>query len=79
MEQLEQMYVLLLIERDGRGDVFGAERGVAAADDVFQVGGRDFGGRDIEGEDLESEVFEGQVLPRRCPVIGQYGDLFWDE
>jgi hypothetical protein len=40
VEQLQQMYVLLLVECDGRCDVFRAEGGVAAVDDVFQICGR---------------------------------------
>jgi hypothetical protein len=44
MEQLQQMYVLVLVESHGRSDVFGAEGSVAAADDVFKVGGGDFRG-----------------------------------
>jgi hypothetical protein len=35
VKQLQQMYVLLLVKRDCRCDVLGAERGVAATDDVF--------------------------------------------
>lgn len=35
VEQLEQMYVLLLVECDGGDDVFCAEGGVATTDDVF--------------------------------------------
>jgi hypothetical protein len=47
VKQLQQMYVLLLVERNGGRDVFGAEGGVTAMDDVFQVCGRDLGGRDV--------------------------------
>jgi hypothetical protein len=35
MEQLQQVYVLLLVERDGGRDILRAECGVAAMDDVF--------------------------------------------
>ncbi len=35
VEQFQQMYVFLFIERDGGYDVFGAECGVTAADDVL--------------------------------------------
>jgi len=73
------MYVLLLVERDGRCDVFGAECGVAAADDVFQVGRRNLGRGDVEGEDFVREVFEGEVFPAGRPVVGENGDFFWDE
>jgi hypothetical protein len=73
------MYVLLLVERDGGCDVFCTERRVAAADDVFEVGGRYFRGRDVEGEDFVCEVLEGQVFPRGRPVVGQTGYLFGDE
>lgn len=79
MEQFQQMYVLLLVERDGGHDVLCAECGVAAVDDVLQVGGRDLGRGDVEGEDLESEVCEGEVLPLGRPVVGQRGDFFGDE
>jgi hypothetical protein len=79
VEQFQQMYVLLLVERDGGCDVFCTERRVAAADDVFEVGGRYFRGRDVEGEDFVCEVLEGQVFPRGRPVVGQTGYLFGDE
>jgi hypothetical protein len=64
------MYVLLLVKRNSRCDLFRAECGVAAVDDVFQICGWDLGGGDVEGEDFECEVFEGQVFPVRCPVVG---------
>jgi hypothetical protein len=79
MEQLQQMYVLLLVERDGGRDVLRAEGRVAAVDDVFEVGGRYLGRRDVEGEDFVCEVLEGQVFPRGCPVVGQAGDFLGDE
>jgi hypothetical protein len=79
VKQLQQMYVLVLVEGHGRSNVFGAECSVAAANDVFEVGGRDLGGRDVEGEDLVCEVLEGQVVPFRGPVAGKHRDLFWDE
>jgi hypothetical protein len=75
MKELEQVYVLLLVERDGRCDILRAEGGVAAADDVFQVGGRDLGRRDVQGEDFVCEVLEGQVFPARGPIVGERGNL----
>jgi hypothetical protein len=79
VEELEQMYVLLLVERDGRRDVFCAECRVAAVDDVFEVCGRYLGRRDVEGEDLVCEIREREVLPARRPVVGEAGDLLRDE
>jgi hypothetical protein len=79
VEQLQQMYVLLLVERDGGRDVLRAEGRVAAVDDVFEVGGRYLGRRDVEGEDFVCELLEGQVFPRGCPVVGQAGDFLGDE
>jgi hypothetical protein len=79
VEQLQQVYVLLLVERDGRRDVFCAEGRVAAVDDVFEVGRRYLGRRDVEGEDFVCEVLEGQVFPCGCPVVGQAGDFLGDE
>jgi hypothetical protein len=73
------VYVLLLVECDGRRDVFRAEGGVAAADDVFEVCGWYLGRGDVEGEDLVCEVREGEVFPAGRPVVGQDGDLFGDE
>lgn len=79
MEELQQMYVLFLVQCHGRGDVFGAEGGIAAVDDVFEVCGRDLGRRDVEGEDLVCEVLEGEVVPLGSPVAGEHRDLLWDE
>jgi hypothetical protein len=70
VEQLQQVYVLLLVERDGGSDVLRAECRIAAVDDVFQIGGWDFGRGDIEGENFEREVFEREVFPLGCPVVG---------
>jgi hypothetical protein len=70
VEQLQQMDVLLLVERDGGRNVFRAEGRVAAVDDVFEVGGWYLRGRDVEGEDFVCEVLKGQVFPRRRPVVG---------
>jgi hypothetical protein len=64
VEQLQQMYILLLVKCDCGCDVLGAEGSIATTDDVFQVLRRDLGRRDVEGEDFVCEVFEGQVLPR---------------
>jgi len=58
VEQLQQMYVLLLVDCNGRRDVFRAEGGVAAVDDVFEVRRRYLGRGDVEGEDLVCEVRE---------------------
>jgi hypothetical protein len=79
VEELQQMYVLLLVERHRRRDIFGAEGGIASSDNVLEVCSGYFGGRDVEGEDFVCEVLEGQVLPRGGPVAGKYGDLFGDE
>lgn len=73
------MYILLSIERDRRRDVFGSESRVATIYDVFEVRSRDLVGRDVEGEDFEREVFERQVFPVACPLVGEDGNLFWDE
>lgn len=79
MEQLQQMYVLLRVECDGWCDLFCAEGGIAAADDVLEVCRRYLRGRDVEGEDFEGEILEGQVLPLGGPVGGECGNLLWDE
>lgn len=79
VEELQQMYVLLLVEGHRRRDILGPECSVAPADDVLEVCGRDLSGRDVEGEDLVGEVFEGEVLPFRGPVAGERGDFFGDE
>jgi hypothetical protein len=79
VEQLQQMDVLLLVEGDGRRDVFCAEGRVAAADDVFEIGGRYLGRRDVEREDFVGEVLEGQVFPRGRPVVREAGDFLGDE
>ena len=79
VKQFQQMYVLLLVERDGGYDVLCAECGVAAVDDVLQVCSRDLGRGDVEREDLKSEVCEGEVLPLGRPVVGQRGDFFGNE
>lgn len=79
MEQLEQMDVLLLVERDSRCDVLCAECGIAAADDVLQVGGGNFRGGDVAGEDLVCKILEGQVLPLGRPILGKGRDFLGDE
>ena len=79
MEQLQQVDILFLVKGNGWRDVFCAEGGVAAVDDVFKVCGGDLGRRDVEGEDLEGEVREGQVFPLGRPLVGEYGDFFGDE
>lgn len=79
VEKLQQMYVLVLVERYGRGDVFCAEGSIAAVDNVFEVGGGDLGGRDVEGEDFVCEILEGQVMPFCSPVAREDRDFFWDE
>jgi hypothetical protein len=79
VEQLQQMDVLLLVEGDGRRDVFCAEGRVAAADDVFEIGGRYLGRRDVEREDFVGEVLKGQVFPRGRPVVREAGDFLGDE
>lgn len=61
------------------GGVCVTERGVAAVDDGFEVGGWDLGGGDVEGEDLVCQVGEGEVFPCGLPVGGELWDLFWDE
>lgn len=48
-------------------------------DDVLEVCGGDLGRRDVEREDLIGKVLEGQVLPFRCPVTGERGDLLRNE
>jgi hypothetical protein len=73
------MYVLLLVEGDGGGDVLRAEGRIAAVDDVFEIGRWNLRGRDVEGEDFVCEVLEGQVLPFRRPVAGKGRNLLWDE
>lgn len=47
VEQFQQIQVLLLVQCDERGGFWGAEGGVAAIDDLFEVGRWDFGGRDV--------------------------------
>ena len=79
VEQLQQMYVLFLVERDRGRHLLRAECGVAAMDDVFQVGGRDLGRGDVEGENFEREVFEGEVFPVGRPLVRQGGNFFGDE
>jgi hypothetical protein len=79
VEQLQQMNVLLLVKCDSGCDVFGAECGVAAMDDVFQVCWWYFGRGNVEGEDFVGEVLEGQVFPGRCPVLWQGRDFLWDK
>jgi hypothetical protein len=79
MEELQQMYVLLLVEGDGGGNVLRAEGRIAAVDDVFEIGRWNLRGRDVEGEDFVCEVLEGQVLPFRRPVAGKGRNLLWDE
>jgi hypothetical protein len=73
------MYILLLVERHRRRNIFGAEGGVASSDNVLEVCGGYLSGRDVEGEDFVCEVFEGEVLPRRGPVAGKCGNLFGDK
>jgi hypothetical protein len=73
------VYVLLLVECNGRRNVFGAEGGVAAADDVFEVRGRYLGRGDVEGEDFVCEVREGEVFPAGRPVVGQDWNLLRDK
>jgi hypothetical protein len=70
VEQFQQVQVLLLVERDERGGLWGAEGGVAAIDDLLQVGGGDLRGRDVEREDGVGEVGEGEVAPGGLPVGG---------
>lgn len=79
VEQFKQVDVALLVEGHGRGAVLGAEGGVALADELLEVGGRDLGGRDVEREDGEGQLLERVVLPGRGPVGGQGGDLLGDE
>ena len=79
MEQLQQVYVLLLVECDGRGDVLCAESGVTAVNDLFQVCGGDLGGRDVEGEYLEGELLKGVVLPLGGPVAGKLWNFLWNK
>lgn len=73
------MYVLLLVKGNGRCYVLCAKGRVAATYDFLQICGGDFGGRNVEGEDFEREILEGEVFPVRRPVVGQGGDLFWNE
>jgi hypothetical protein len=79
VEQLQQVYVLLRVERDGGNDVFGAEGRVTAVDNVFQVCGGYLRRGDVEGEDFEGEILEGKVLPLGRPVVGERRDFLWDE
>lgn len=79
VEELEQVDVLLLVECDSRCNILRAERRVTAVDDVFEVGGWDLGRGDVAREDFVCKVLKGQVLPLRCPVIGQCGDFLRDE
>jgi hypothetical protein len=57
------------LQLDERGDVGGPESGVAAADDVLEVLGRDLGGRDVERQDVEGKINEREVLPG-LPLLG---------
>jgi hypothetical protein len=62
------MQVLGLVKSDDGGDIFGAEGGITAVDDVFEVGRWDFGVGDVQAEDLKSELLEGEVAPFGLPV-----------
>lgn len=55
----------------------GAESGVAAVDDVLEVGGRDFRGGDVEGKNLVGDLGEAEILPT-LPRVG-VGNVLGDE
>ena len=79
VEQFHQMQVLGLVKSDDGGDIFGAEGGITAVDDVFEIGRGDFAVGDVQAEDLKGELLEGKVAPFGLPVRGQSGHLFGDE
>ncbi len=79
VEQFEQVDVLLLVERNGRCNVLGAERGITSVDNILQVGGGNLRRRDVAGKYLVCEVLERQILPLGRPVIRKVRDLFWNE
>lgn len=43
--------------------MLGAEGGVAAVDDLLQIGGGDLGLGNVKAEDLEGQLGVGKVLP----------------
>lgn len=79
MEQLQQMQVLLLVQRHQRTDILRAEGAIALLNDLPQILLRDLFARDVQTEDLKGQVLEGVVAPFRLPVGGEGGDFFGDE
>lgn len=68
VEQLHQMQVLALVKSDDGCDIFCAECGITAVDDIFEVVGGDFALGDVQAEDLKGELLEGEVAPFGLPV-----------
>lgn len=79
VKELEQVQLPGGIEGHERGDVGGAERGVAAGDDVPQVGSGDLVGGNVEREDVEGEIFKREVGPVGQGRRGEDGDVLGDE
>lgn len=79
VEEFEEVQILGGIERYEGGHVRGAEGGVGAGNDVFEVGGGDLGGGNVEGKDVECELFEGEGRPVAEGIGGQGGNLLGNE